>query len=68
METNETKTTHLDVGKVIGADLDVDDAAGCLAHDRVTVLQADDLTAVADEALDLARESGAGGRGEGGLV
>ena len=65
----ETKrNTHLDVGNVVGPDLDVDDATGLLAHDCGTVLQTDDLAVGADEALNLARESGPGGRDEGGIV
>jgi len=67
----ERKTTtpsppHLDVGEVVGADLDVDDAAGRLAHDGASVLQADDRAMVADEAFDLPGERRASGRDEGG--
>ena len=64
----QAKNTYLDVGNIVGSDLDVDDAAGRLAHDRATVLQADDLAVVTDVALDLARKSRAGGRDEGGVA
>ena len=60
------ETSHLDVGQVVGPDLDVDDATGRLAHDRAAVLETDDRAVVADEALDLPGESRAGGRDEGG--
>ena len=59
--------TYLDVGNIVSSDLDVDDAAGRLAHDRAAVLQADDLAVVTDVALDLARERRACGRDEGGV-
>ena len=57
-------STYLDVGDVVGADLDVDDAAGLLAHDGASVLQTDDRATVADKALDHAGELRAGGGGE----
>ena len=65
-ESKKEKSTHLDVGEVVGPDLDVDDATGRLAHDRAAVLETDDRAVVADEALDLPGESRAGGRDEGG--
>lgn len=65
-ENNDPSPPHLDVGEVVGADLDVDDAAGRLAHDGASVLQADDRAVVADEALDLPGERRASGRDEGG--
>ncbi len=60
--------TYLDVGNIVGSDLDVDDAAGRLAHDRAAVLETDDLAVVTNVALDLARERRACGRDEGGVA
>jgi len=58
---NDPSPPNLDVGEVVGADLDVDDAAGRLAHDCASVLQADDRAVVADKALDLPGERRASG-------
>ena len=68
VQKNKQQNTCLDVGNVVGSDLDVYDATGLFAHYRAAILQASNLAVVTDEALDFTRECGPSRRAECGIV